>query len=203
MGTAALILAAGAGRRLGRPKALVQVGGLTLLERARDLARAAGCDPVVAVLRPGVAAPDGADAAVNHDPDAGMGGSLRVGLAHLLARTGPGTDRAVVLLVDMPTTQAAAVRLVAGALSADAPLATARYGAQRGHPVGFHRSRWAEVMASLDAAAASGSGDQGARGYLAAHPHLLTVVDCGDLPAPGDIDTPEDLERAQRGGLDS
>lgn len=194
MGTAALILAAGAGRRLGQPKALVQLGGLTLMEHARDLASAAGCAPVLAVLRPGVAAPPGADGVVNPDPDAGMGGSLRLALQSLLLHAGPEVDRAIVLLVDMPTTPVAAARRVAAALTEQAPLAMAQYGSHRGHPVGFHRSRWAEVIDSLAVA-----GDQGARGYLAAHPDLLTLVDCSDLPAPSDIDTPEDLARARAG----
>lgn len=192
MGSAALILAAGAGRRLGQPKALVMLNGSTLLEHARDLAVAAGCSTVLGVLRPGVEAPGGVVGVLNPDPDAGMGGSLRVGLATLLADPDPEIDRAVVLLVDMPSTPRLAVTRVAQALSIQAPLAMARYSDQRGHPVGFHRSRWAQVLDSLAAA-----GDQGARGYLAAHPDLLTLVDCADLSTPTDIDTPQDLDRAR------
>ena len=41
--TAAVILAAGAGRRMGGPKALLRVGGETLLRRAARAALEAGC----------------------------------------------------------------------------------------------------------------------------------------------------------------
>ena len=194
MTAAALILAAGAGRRLGRPKALVELGGRTLLQRAADLAAAAGCGPVVAVLRPGVppaAVPVGVEAVVNPDPDAGMSGSLRLGLLRLIAAAPAEVDTAVVLLVDMPATDPRAVARVAAALGPGAPLTSADYGGRRAHPVGFHRSRWAEVAAAL-----AGAGDQGARGYLAAHAEQLRLVDCADLPEPSDIDTAAQLDAA-------
>ena len=36
-------------------------------------------------------------------------------------------------------------------------------------------------------------GDEGARGWLRAHPHLVTDVECADLGSWIDIDTPKDL----------
>lgn len=190
MGAALLVLAAGAGTRLGRPKALVLLGGRTLIEHARDLARAASCDAALAVLRPGVSAPEGMLAVVNPAPEQGMGSSLRLGLLTLLEQPEE-VDRAVVVLVDMPATSPLAVARVAASLSPGAPVAMADYGPLRGHPVGFHRSRWADVATSLVDA-----GDAGARGYLRAHPDLVRAVDCSDLPAPSDIDTPDDLAAA-------
>ena len=41
----AVILAAGSGRRMGGPKALLRLDGSTLLQRAVRAAREAGCDP--------------------------------------------------------------------------------------------------------------------------------------------------------------
>jgi len=47
---AGLLLAAGAGRRLGRPKALVRFDGALLVERGVRLLHDGGCDPVIVVL---------------------------------------------------------------------------------------------------------------------------------------------------------
>ena len=52
MKTAAVILAAGASTRFGSPKQLARIGGRTLLEQVVATARAAGLDPVVAVVPP-------------------------------------------------------------------------------------------------------------------------------------------------------
>jgi nicotine blue oxidoreductase len=42
------------------------------------------------------------------------------------------------------------------------------------------------------------TGDVGARPFLLAHPDLITRVECGDVGRPDDIDSPEDLARAER-----
>lgn len=174
-----LLLAAGAGARFGTPKAQVTLGGVRLLDRALDVLRAGGCDDIVAVLRTPEDIP-GVTTVVNPHPEQGMGSSLRLGLA---ACTG---EIAVVLLVDTPGIGADAVRAVLDTTSAGAEVAIADFGGHRSPPVAFVRSHWAEVAARAE-------GDQGARGFLQAHPELVTAVPCsGD---PGDIDTPDDLAR--------
>ena len=50
MTVAGLLLAAGEGRRMGVPKALVELRDQTLVERGVRLLHEGGCDPVVVVL---------------------------------------------------------------------------------------------------------------------------------------------------------
>jgi len=93
---AGLVLAAGAGRRYGMPKALVPYEGSLLVERACRLLSVV-CDPVYVVL--GAAADEvlsradlgRAEVTVNRDWDSGMGSSLRTGLNALA--THPGGSR--------------------------------------------------------------------------------------------------------------
>lgn len=188
MTSAGLLLAAGAGRRMGQPKALVTLDhGGTLLERGIGLLRAAGCMPVVAVL--GAAADrarplaGAADLVVEaRDWEDGQSASLRAGLTAL-----EDTDAyaACVLLVDLTDVGADVVaRVVRAAGDGPDALARAAYGGSPGHPVVIGRAHWRGVIDGLH-------GDEGARGYLAAHSHL--VVECGDLATGQDVDTPADL----------
>lgn len=183
---AGLLLAAGAGRRYGMPKALVTVDGRLLVERGLATLREAGCDPVVVVL--GAAAPQVRDAASlsgatvvdNPDWDTGMGSSLRAGLS-----TVDDAVAVVVLLVDTPGVTPAAVRRVAthAADAGPAALAIATYHGEPGHPVLLGRDHWAGV-------AALATGDVGARRYLAAHPDQVTRVPCEDVADGTDLDRP-------------
>jgi nicotine blue oxidoreductase len=111
----------------------------------------------------------------------GMGASLRAGLAALDETD---ADAAVVHLVDLPGVTAAAVARLAAVAGPDV-LARAAYGGRPGHPVLLGRAHWAGVRAAA-------VGDAGARGYLAARADV-TLVECGDLAAPDDVDTPEQL----------
>ena len=192
--TAGLVLAAGAGRRYGGPKALVRRDGALLVERAVATARAGGLDPVYVVVG---AAADRVraqarlgDAVLVDNPDwpTGMGSSLRAGLAAL-----DGTDAtaAAVLLVDMPgVTPGAVARVTAGAGAGT--LAMGGYDDRRGHPVVLGRDHWPGV-------AGAATGDAGARAYLRAHGAEVTVVPCGDIADDTDLDTPDDQDTPDRG----
>jgi CTP:molybdopterin cytidylyltransferase MocA len=183
MRIAGLVLAAGGGRRYGMPKALVSSGGRLWVERAADTLAAGGCADVLIVVG---AAADRVRAAApalhyvdNPDWPTGMGSSLRAGLAAL---TRTDALAAVILLVDMPGVTSAAVRRIAAHAAPDA-LAIGGYGDRRGHPVLLGRDHWA-------AAAASATGDHGARSYLRAHEDRLTVVPVADVADDTDIDHP-------------
>jgi nicotine blue oxidoreductase len=182
---AGLLLAAGAGRRYGMPKALVRDGERLLVERALATLRDGGCDPVIVVL--GAAADEvrtkadlsGATVVLNRDWDSGMGSSLRAGLAALEQST---VDGVCVLLVDTPGITPSAVRRLA-AHSRPAALAIATYGGEPGHPVLLGREHWTGV-------ADMALGDVGARRYLTRHPDLVVEVPCDDIAVGTDLDTP-------------
>lgn len=181
---AALVLAAGGGRRYGMPKALVEYEGSLLVERAVRTARAV-CDPVLVVL--GAAAVEvwqradltGATVLANQDWETGMASSLRTGLDGL--RGWPGhVQAALVLLVDVPGMTPDALRRLAGHATPDA-LVVPTYDGVRGHPVLLGRDHWAGV-------AETATGDEGARAYLATHE--VREVDCTGLADPTDMDVP-------------
>ncbi|WP_175409172.1 NTP transferase domain-containing protein [Streptomyces sp. TRM64462] len=187
---AGLLLAAGGGRRLGgRPKALLEHRGRPLVEHAVGVLRAGGCRVVHVVLGAAAGAVreraslEGCVLVDNPDWEEGMGSSLRAGLASL---AGTGASAAVVALVDQPGIGAEAVARVAAAYRGPGSLAAASYAGKRGHPVLLGADRWAEVAASAE-------GDRGARAYLRAHEREITLVPCGDVAEPYDIDTEADL----------
>lgn len=184
MTVAGLVLAAGEGRRFGGPKALVELGGERLVDRAVWVVRDGGCEPVVVVA--GAAALDVPDAIVVDNPlwATGMGSSLRTGLAALPA----GVDAAVIVLVDTPWIRPEAVRLLIAVHGRGAELAVATYAGERGHPVLVGRKHWLGV-------AETAVGDIGARDYLANHPDVVEV-DCTATGIPADVDDPADLERS-------
>lgn len=175
-----LVLAAGAGRRFGRPKALVEFRDARLVDRAVDLLHAGGCERVVVVS--GAAELEVPRAEVVHNPDwrTGMGSSLRAGL------TAAGDADVVVVPVDMPWLGAESVRRV---LAADSTLAVATYGGIRAHPVLLGAPHLPGIIASA-------VGDIGARRYLRDHSHLVLEVPCDDTGSPRDIDRPGDLDGA-------
>lgn len=186
--TAGLLLAAGAGRRFGSPKALATLpDGTGFLPRAVEALRAGGCAPLVVVLGAGAeqAAPlaGAVTVVVNDDWASGMGSSLRAGLAALPADV----DAALVLLVDTPGIGAEAIARLA-ALAAPDVVAMATYGSRRGHPVLLGRSHWPEV-------ARLAVGDEGARPFLRSFAGPVLEVSCEDVADPADIDTPGDLAR--------
>ncbi|TWP47326.1 nucleotidyltransferase family protein, partial [Lentzea tibetensis] len=159
MRVAGLLLAAGAGRRFGTPKALVSHNGSLFVESAARTLVRAGLEPVVVVLGAAAdevrarAALDGVTLVDNPDWASGMGSSLRVGLRAVGA-----ADAVVVLPVDTPGVTAEAITRLAELAAPDA-LARATYDGEPGHPVLIGRGHFAGVMASA-------AGDQGAREYL-------------------------------------
>lgn len=191
---AGLLLAAGGGRRLGgRVKALLPHRGRPLVESVAGELRAAGCAPVVVVLGADAdevlagARLDGCRVVRNPEWESGMASSLRAGLAALSALPTPPAG-ALVALVDQPFVGATAMARVVAAFRSPETLAAASYLGERGHPVLLGAAHFAGV-------AAGARGDRGARDYLRARADRLTLVECGDVAGPEDIDHPADLGR--------
>lgn len=172
-----LLLAAGAGSRMGTPKALVP----GWLQHAVGVLREGGCAEVTVVLGAQADAaralvPDGVHVVVNQEWADGMATSLRAGLVALDASF---ADAALVHLVDLPDVGADVVRRIA--VSDDAGvLVRATYERTPGHPVLIGRDHWPGVLTEL-------RGDRGAKGYL--QRNGVVDVECGDLATGHDVDT--------------
>lgn len=176
---AGVVLAAGAGRRFGRPKAEVRFQGERLVDRAVRLLRDGGCTRVVVVS--GAVPLQVGKATVVHNREwaSGMGSSLTTGLRAVHE------DVAVVVPVDMPWLGPGAVHRL---LDSGARLAMATYAGRPGHPVLLGSEHFPAVTASA-------VGDIGARKFLAANSALVQYVPCDDTGSPDDVDTPPDLIR--------
>ena len=184
---AGVLLAAGDGTRLGGPKALVELGGVRLVDRGVTLLRDGGTAPVLVVT--GAVAVELLGVITVHNPGwrSGRGSSLAAGLRAL-----PASSRAaVVALADQPLVGPGAVQRLIGAYLDGARVAVATYGGSPRNPVLIAREHWPEVIRLAD-------GDVGARPFLRAHPDLVRLVECGDTGRPDDVDTPGDLERVAR-----
>jgi nicotine blue oxidoreductase len=183
---AGLVLAAGAGRRFGGPKALAEIGWERLVDRAVRVLHEAGISSTYVVQGAVPLTVPGADVVDNPDWADGMGSSLRAGLAGLPSDV----VAAVVLLVDQPGLTPDAVRRVVAAAGPvlELAVAVATYDGSRGHPVLLGRQHWPAV-------AETAVGDRGARDFLARHGDAVVEVACGDVAVPDDVDTPADLDR--------
>jgi molybdenum cofactor cytidylyltransferase len=190
--TPAIVLAAGASTRMGRPKALLQAGQRTFIRAILDTLRDAGVVDAVVVVRAGddaviaeVVAAGFGRTVINPRADDGQLSSLIAGLD---AIDGPGVEAALVTLVDVPGITSATLRLLlARAAVSGAPVIRAVHQGRHGHPVIFKR-RLFDALRRADPST-------GVKAVLRAN----TIEDV-EVPDPGvaeDIDTPDDYARAR------
>jgi molybdenum cofactor cytidylyltransferase len=187
---AALILAAGGSRRLGRPKQLEPWGSKTLLGHVIDLVESFPVDETWVVV--------GADLdrvvdeigsrpvgiIQNPDWETGLASSLRVGLDALTQLSK--ADGVLVFLADQPVVRADVVSaLIEKHRRSSAMAIIPKYRYSRGNPVLMDRALWPRLM-SLE-------GDEGAQRLLQAHSEWVEEVWFDSLP-PRDIDTQADVE---------
>ncbi len=189
---AAIVLAAGQGRRMGGPNKLAAtIGGEPLVRIAVEAAVASRTDPVIVVtghqpeaVRESLA---GLDVAFVHNPDfaEGLSTSLRRGIAALPENV----DGAVVLLADMPAVDAGVIdRLVAAFDPAGGTLIVVpTFEGKRGNPVLWSRRLFPELLAV--------AGDTGGRHLIGQNPDAVAEIEIGPAVAL-DVDTPEALASA-------
>jgi molybdenum cofactor cytidylyltransferase len=184
---AAVVLAAGASRRLGQPKQLVPIEGESLVRRTARLALEAGCAPVVVVLgfeaerMAAELAGLAVEVVVNGNWSFGMGSSLACGVA-AARRARPELDALLLLVCDQPRLSANHLReLFAGHASGSAAITASAYAGRAGVPAVFAPSLFSELE-QIEA-------DRGARELILRHSAL--TVDWPD--GAYDIDLPEDL----------
>ena len=173
---AAVVLAAGEGRRFGGLKQLHPVDGRPMLEGVLATLAQTGLEHRVVVLgsRAGTILEridlHGAQPVVCDRWDAGQAASLDTGLSALPNTVG----WALVVLGDGPGLDPRAVtRMTAAAQPQGEGILAADYGAGRSHPVLIPRARWGDIP------------DRGERPVRGLH---ADAIDCRDLTSPGDVD---------------
>lgn len=187
---AAVVLAAGASKRMGRNKLLLDLGGESVVRRAARTALQAGLGPVVVVTgheREAVEAElhgIGCSAVFNAEHAAGQHTSVGAGIGAL----GGDCRAAVVVLADMPYVTAAMLRAVADRYREAAPaLVLSRYGDTIAPPMLYDRRLFGELT-RMDRRC----------GREVARRHRAEAVEL-EWPtgALRDLDRPEDHERAR------
>ncbi|HEY5927809.1 MAG TPA: nucleotidyltransferase family protein [Kofleriaceae bacterium] len=188
MNTTAVILAAGAGVRLGGVAKALLVGknGRTFLANILTTARVSGVESAIVVVGPpfgdAVAAHArelGAHVVVNDEPERGMASSVVVGFSAV-----DDSDAAWLWPVDHPNVAANTLHMLVSALM-NHDAARPVYAGRGGHPPLIGRSLIAK-LAECDEVPG------GARAVLAAADTIDVAVD--DPGCVRDIDTPVDLE---------
>jgi molybdenum cofactor cytidylyltransferase len=185
MKIAAIVLAAGASRRLGQPKQLLAFRGKNLLNRSLQAAREAGCEPLLAVLganaeliRPTIEDRE-ARIVINGEWSEGMASSIRCGVQALTDET----DAVILLACDQPQLDSAHLAaLIAKWRDTHCDIIASKYGGTIGVPALFNRSMFPDLCALR--------GDQGARSLFQ---RADLKSECVAWP-PGafDVDTIED-----------
>jgi molybdenum cofactor cytidylyltransferase len=197
---AALVLAAGASTRMGRPKQLALLNGRPLLEHVLGALQPGGrpdpgpVDEVIVAL--GAAADDVKGQVDLHGATPLLVEGWRGGMGEVLARalaSGDLGDRfgaVVVCLGDQPlVTGAVVARLVDAWRAGGGPVVSASYHGRPGNPKLFDRRLFPELRRLR--------GDEGARGLLAAHPEWVTLVEVGTLGGDADVDDEAALARLE------
>ncbi len=188
----AILLAAGASSRFGRPKQTLEYEGEPLVRRIARIAVQAGLSPVIIVTgayhEQVAAALTGLPVAIAHNPDwkSGQSSSLRVGLQSGLDRANFLPGAFCFLLSDQPQVSIQVLQaLVETHARTMAPVIAPMVDGQRANPVLFDRRTFPDLMEL--------KGDIGGRAIFSKY--SPTYTPWHDLGLLLDIDRPEDYQR--------
>ena len=192
----AVLLAAGAGARLGgRPKSLLELGGVPLIRRQLIALSGAGVDELVVVLghhadliEPQVTAFP-VTVVRNPRPEDGPVSSLRIGLTALSGKL----DAVLVALADQPLINAQDISSLISAWKQRAPgsqVLVPQVGGEPGNPVMFSADVREQILA--------GAANVGCKQWRAAHPEAVAWFETDNRRFKVDIDTPEDIAAFER-----
>jgi molybdenum cofactor cytidylyltransferase len=189
---AAVVLAAGESTRMGTPKQLLPVNGVSLIEHVLDVVLEAQLDEVVVVLGSSAEEiasriPTGCRITLNADWRSGIGSSIRAGLMSLSRNT----EAALFVLADQPGLTASALgRIVQAYYRKNRSIVVPFTRGQRTSPALFDRRHFAELSGL--------SGDVGGKAIMELHPEQILEVDMPNDDLALDVDTPADYERFLR-----
>jgi molybdenum cofactor cytidylyltransferase len=114
----------------------------------------------------------------------GLGGSLSAGV-----EASADSEGWIVALGDMPLVPVEVIRDVSRAIENGAFIAAPELDGRRGHPVGFSRDLYDELVELRE--------DVGARQVLGRHGHRVVIVPCADAGILNDVDTPLALKQLE------
>ncbi len=189
----AIVLAAGASRRMGTLKQLMKVGERTLLEITLGAVKESAAGETVLVLGhqadvilKSIRLDGTTKLVVNESYSNGMSASIQAGLRAVVSDS----RAALIVLADQPFIQSAVIdRLISEYQNSGASIILPTYKGFRGNPVLVDRSLFHEMMQI--------SGDIGCRSLFGLHSDKIHKVPVEDIGILIDIDTAEDLARAQ------
>lgn len=186
-----IVLAAGASRRLGYPKQLLEIEGENLLNRVIRMARDSNFEVVSVVVGAHIELiipqidTTGIHLFLNPDWESGMSSTLACGLKYTL-RAHPGLQSVLILLVDQPFVTTELINSFLKKYQEEAPpIVAARYDDTFGVPALFDKKLFPKL---LDL-----KGSSGARQLIRSHKKKLIAVDFPE--GKMDVDTPEDWEK--------